>query len=190
MDAEGPTTIADGSGSLITNPLDQLRHVVTQYGYNDYHSGNYYADSSVPLDAGSWARTSAYLANKAHEGAQYLGGAAGTRGWLQLLSDFADQYMLRFFWTNAGTLAVIPAVDPYLDRRLLYADDQWLRANELALSPPSFDFDEQGIKREIIVSYAPSAVEGKSFRDLKVSDVTVSDRVTDELDFNWSAARL
>lgn len=186
-DFDGLTTVGDGTGSVITNPLDQLAHVITQWAYNDYHSGNYYAQSTTTLDPASWYETALYLANKAHEGTQYFGNA-GTRDWPGILSAMAEQYGLRFFWTNAGKLAVIPFPDPYITR--LYDDQQLLRADELALRLSGPDSDEQGITRRIIVSYTPNVYEGKSLRDITVEDVTVDDRVTSELDFNWSAGRL
>lgn len=191
VDADGFTPNSDGTGTAITNPVLQLQHLLTNYVFNDRHAGAYYADSTVPLDFASWARMADYMAARNHQGTLYLGGASGASDLHSLLSDFADQYWVRFYWTNNGTLAICPApVDPYITSRMLYSDEQWLKADELAVSPPALDYDEQGIVREVVVSYGVSVNQSKLYKDMKVQDITVPQRVGATLDFNLSAAKV
>src|SRR5574341_1554011 len=49
-DMEGYESVGDGSGALVENPVEEFKHLLVNWIFNDYKSGTWFADSTAPVD--------------------------------------------------------------------------------------------------------------------------------------------
>jgi hypothetical protein len=183
-DVDGYSTVADGSGTLITNPCDQVKHALVNFVWNDYRSGAWFSDSTAPIDTAQFSTTAAWLTTQGYEGSFWTGGAATDRlAAKQMLNEWLDGHPVRGFWTNAGKLAVVPIRHDIID-----APPTWFNADADG-AEIIIDTDTRDVIRHIETSYLYSAHKDEFLASLTVSDLSITETSTRQLNLPWSAAR-
>jgi hypothetical protein len=183
-DVDGLTDKSDGTGNLITNPADVLSHLLTNFVYGDWRSGEYLAATTAPLHAASFVETGVFLSARGHECSRYL---ATQQRALDLVNEWADNHQAKVFWTGTGKLAV-RMNDPSTTR--LYTDEQWFHGDEDEMGAFALRSDTQSLTREVSVPYIYDSAEGQFRQNLIVSDLSVTDKVAVSIEQPWSAARI
>jgi len=186
VDLDGLSDKADGTGNLITNPADILFHLLVNFVFNDWRSGEYAAASTAPLDATSFVETAAFLSARGHEGARRLSGDNQVKA-LELINEWSNDHGAKVFWKRNGTLAV-RMNDPCTAR--LYSDEQWFHADEDEGGAFKMPVDTEGVTREVSLPYIFGETAGKFYQVLVVSDLTVTNKVAISMDQPWSASRV
>ena len=185
LDVEGLTDNHAGGGTLITNPVEQLRHFLVNFVWNDWRSGAYYAESTAPLATQYFNQTADFLNALGHEGSKRYAGTEQIKA-LDALNEWLDSHEIKAFWTNNGKLAIRP-----IDHRSVrvYFATQWLRGDETALSF-KHTFDPSNIVRHVSAQYIYNEAQAKYMQTLEVADLSVADDVTVSRTLPWSAARV
>jgi hypothetical protein len=186
LDVTGLTDEPDGTGTLITNPVLQLKHWLVNFVYNDWRSGPYYEESEAPLDTRYVNETADYLDALGHEGSKRFGGTDPIPA-LDVLNEWLDSHELKAVWRNNGKLAIRLVADPRNQR--IYFDTQVLRGTELALEFQRV-FDTSNVVRKVSGQYIFNEAVKKYLQTLEVSDLSVPDDVTVTRSLPWSASRV
>jgi hypothetical protein len=121
-DVTGYETNGDGTGTLIDNPADVIKHFLVNWVYGDYMSGAWLADATAPVDTAEFAIANAFLARYSHKASKYLDGN-GEQQALDVLNEWCLSFLCRVGWTNLGKIAI---VFEDLDAVNLILDDPWL----------------------------------------------------------------
>ena len=188
-DAQGYETVGDGSGTLMLNPVDQLLHLLVNFGFGDYRYSQWKDSGSAPLDLASFAISSAFAARSKLEGGFRIGGTAETQtvqdvlaGWLK--SDLP----FRAYPTTEGKLALRP-----LDHKFggytagtLFARGQVDEIGETF--KPSRDTSQ--IVRRVDCAFIFDSAQGKFTSSLAIQDVSQTEQVGAAYDFLWAARKL
>lgn len=187
-DVEGLTVNADGTGALITDPGAAMLHILVNFGFGDWRGGSaYLANGSAPIDATSFTNVGAYLTTMGYEASFYLDGEQQTTI-LQVFSKWLFDHALYAQWTNLGKLMV-----KFLDYRpptTIYPTDPIIEGDVDELGAFQTPFDTSAIERELTVNYLLGDVESKRYQTLKVSDLSVAERITASIDLDWVRASL
>lgn len=130
-DLKGLTTVGDGSGSVVTDLVDQLTILAHNWWWGAWKSGAW-DTTSAPIHASSWSAAKAFLAACSfggHQGARRISGAATqlpTAG--NLLLEWCKSLVLYPCWTGSGTIALRAK-----DHRLgwTYASTPWIRVEDV-----------------------------------------------------------
>lgn len=187
-DVEGLEDVGDGTGALITNPAYQLLHLLVNFGWGDWRSGPYLANATAPLLESSFDDVASFLAAKGHEGSRWIGGGEPQRVG-QVLEEWLASHGVRAFWTPFGQLALTVVSDHR--KSFVYGFELWLRGDEdSAAGGFKAPFPSQSLLREVNVQYVHGAVAGRYHQATRVQDLTVTDRVSRNLQLPWSAARV
>ena len=185
LDVEGLTDQPDGTGTLITNPVEQLKHFLVNFVWNDWRSGAYYEESTAPLAVESFNRTAELLNAFGHRGSKRYAGTEQLNA-LDALNEWLDSHEIKAFWTNQCKLAVRP-IDHRTQR--LYFDTQVLKGSELALSFSRI-FDPTNIVQKVSTQYIYNEAAAKYSQTLEVSDLSVNEDVTVSRALPWSEAEV
>jgi hypothetical protein len=102
-DVRGYESVGDGTGTLITDPGDVIKHGLANFIYNDYRSGPWLPDSSAPIDAASFARAKAFFSARGYQVSKCV--KTKVRG-----QDFVNEILAsneaKACWTAAGNIAL------------------------------------------------------------------------------------
>lgn len=181
-DCEGYETVGGtvGGGTLITNPADQLKHLLSNFVFGEYKTGAWLS-VSTRIDTTSFGTAATFFTAKGSKGAKYLG--TEQRRGEEVLTEWSASWFAHPFLTNAGKLGVA-----ILDHRkaTVYVDDPWVRVEDIASFRPSHDPDHM-LKR-ISVQYAYDSVQKKFMRTLEVADLSSTEVGTLNLPMPWSEA--
>jgi hypothetical protein len=184
VDLDGLSDKADGTGNLISNPAEVLQHLLVNFVFGDWRSGEYLSASTAPIHAPSFVETANFLSARGHECSRRL--SVPMRA-LDLVNEWADNHGAKLFWKGNGQLAV-RMNDPNITR--LYTDEQWFHADEDEAGAFALRSDAQGITREISLPYLFGETEGKFYQGMIASDLSVAQKVAISLDQPWSASRV
>lgn len=186
FDVTGITDEPDGTGTLITNPILQLKHWLVNFVYNDWRSGPYYEESTAPLATRYVNETADYLDDLGHEGSKRFAYSEQKTA-IEELNEWLDSHELKAFWRNNGELAIRLIADHRTQR--LYFSTQVLRGTELALEFRRL-FDTSNVVQKVSGQYIYNEAAGKYLQVLEVSDLSVTDDVTVTRTLPWSADRV
>lgn len=186
LDVEGITTEPDGSGTLITNPVEQIKHFIVNFVWNDWRSGAYYEESTAPLSTVYLNLTADFLSALGHEGSKRFAGEEPEAA-IDKLNEWLDSHEIKAFWRNNGQLAIRPIADHRTQR--LYFNTQVLKGSELAESFARL-FDTTNVVQKVSGQYIYNEAAGKFLQVLEVSDLSVADDVTVTRTLPWSADRI
>lgn len=182
-DVQGYETVGDGSGTLITNPADQLKHELVNWVYGDYKSGAWLSSTGVPLNLAAFTQTGLFFRAFGHVGSRRVFGEQLTG--LETLAEWASSWQTSLFWSNLGGLT--PRVFDY--RALsLYPDERWARGDRSPYEP-NFRPDWEGLIDRVTLEYFYQHAASKYQRTLEVRDPTSTlPDAPDSLPLPWSAA--
>ncbi|NIO41045.1 MAG: hypothetical protein GTO41_13255 [Burkholderiales bacterium] len=183
-DVDGIEGDADGSGTLITSPSDQIKHFLVNFVWGDYKTGSYGADDSAPINKTHFATTKTFELALGFEGSFYIAG--DQRKGVDVLNDMLASWHFRGFWTNEGDLAILP-ID--FTTTTVYVDDPWLRGDQADLGQFSINESRDVIDR-VQMQYMLGSYSGQYHQSLEVRDPSLTEESAENLQQVWSAARL
>ncbi len=185
-DLQGYETIGDGTGTLIDDPVDQLKHVLVNFVWGDYSSGLWLPDASAPIDTARFAETKTFLTALGFEGSRDI--FSSQRKGIQVLNEWLDNHRVKGFWAKPGNLAIRPDDFRTTD---IYIDDPWIRwdFHQQSKSMPPFEIDDLNVLDRVDISFLFDSAKNKFNRTLVVEDPSVVQGVSEKIDYHWSAAR-
>jgi hypothetical protein len=198
-DFDGYETVGDGTGTLISNPVAQLRHFLGLI-YTDWRAGNWPTSPppfgrttapSPPVDAASWEACADWCDRFKIEGSAYIGGTTQqTKAWVVVERWLESFPMFRLCWNASGQLAMVnlaAAIDwpGYPTSSSLLFDGPALSADRR----PAVPHDIAGLARQVSGTYLFSASDGRSYGSLDVQDPSVIEKVVTNVKMDWSLAR-
>jgi hypothetical protein len=170
-EVEGLTDAYDGSGSLLTNPVAQLRQFLTLFVFNNWAGGPY--PTTTRIDEDSFSTVQAILEERSTGGALRLGGGETTQRALTVLENWCAGFGCYPYWTLEGKLALgLLPWEPAGDY-----PDTLIKQSQLH-EPPRIQLNTNQLCREVEFSHLYGDADGKYFRSIRVQDTTVAERVT------------
>lgn len=184
VDVQGYETVGDGTGTLIIDPATQIKHFLVNFVYNEYLKGDWFSDSTAPIDTTSFAGVTSTISSLA-SGSAYVGGRyidAQTRG-IDELDAWSQTFNIKTYWTNLGALAVAmdhPVVETvYPSTVVRYGQDDYY-------SPVAYRQDFQGIIGSASASYSFQPADGQDLFSLEVKNPYAQDsNGADTLSLTW-----
>jgi hypothetical protein len=177
-DVEGLETVGDGSGTLISDPAAIARHAITNFIYNDWKRGAYFASSTAPVDATSFGTT--YFSTRLQQASLYIG---SRRRGVDVIQDFLGSFEAKCFWTFDGKLAL--HVEDYSAWSYVTGSNV-LREDEIEgwnlLRPVATLVDR------VEAEYGLVAIDGSYAQKLVVADLGTGELAPDKVQLPFSAA--
>jgi hypothetical protein len=173
-DAQGYETVGDGTGSLIEDPPDMLKHLLDNFVYADYTSGTWLS-GDAPVDTSSFATT--FFSGRGYKASAYI---AEKRKAIDIITDFLTSFEAKAYWTPDGEIAL--AVENF--NAFSYETTNVLREGDLLnvqSSWPSAD-----VVDEIRANYAYNPVLGDFGQQLRVIDRSTGEDAPEDLDLPYS----
>lgn len=189
-DFDGYETIGDGTGTLVTNPVRQLRHLLAII-YADWRLGNWPALTVAPVHAPSWEACADWCDRFKIEGSAYLGGTKDKTKAQALIDKWLQSFPLfRLFWNEQGLLEMVnfgAALDwPGYPSALSMLFDAPSRGGDRRPRVPQ---DVGGLARQVSATYLFDAAQGENHGTLDVQDPSVSELVVSNVVMDWSLSR-
>lgn len=181
-DVEGYEDVGDGTGLLLTNGSDQLKHLLVNYGFGDHSSGLWLADSTAPVDVDKFSETRDFLNSLGQSNSRYIGGKGSATKVKDETNRFTKNVELKSFWTGEGKIAIKVNDHTTLD---VLEDRQVVLDGLHDLNDPSFNFDDSQLLSRILVSYIHQQDGGKFLANIEISDLTVIEGKTESLQAFW-----
>lgn len=185
VDVEGAEPTGDGSGAVITNPLAQLQHFLHNFVWGNYQGG-LWLTATAPLNATHWTTAKTFLDSLSITGSRRITGdqVAG----MDIVNELADRLPVRFWWTGAGELAVLPWD---LRTSSVYVSDPWIRQTRgLDLGGFSVREDPQAVIDRIDVKHCYLEALTNYAQALQVRDTAQDLEAAESLDLRWSPSRI
>lgn len=181
-DIQGYETIGDGTGDLIRNPVEQIRHCLDNFIYSDIRSGNW-VTGVAPVDPGSFQAAVLFANDEGYEGAIRL--SEPTKG-IDVLNAWLKTFEARAYWSDAGNIVFVN-----LDHRLvdLFKDDPWIRCKQ---QESSFSLRHEVSAKidRITGEHLYNEVRGSFLQTLEVRDTSLDEEAPDTLQLTYGPARL
>lgn len=181
VDAQGYETVGDGSGTLITNPMDELIHLLVNWIIGDYKNGPWLSSSTAPIDAARAAAAATFLGNRGHKGSRYIAGEKRGKG-KQIVDEWLNSFKCRAFWSNLGKI-----VFRFEDHATpnVYVDNPWLKWSK-DLGALKLRYDTQQRIDRVAGSYCRNEVQGDYTQSLEVRHPWMTKDAPDSLEMAWS----
>jgi hypothetical protein len=185
-DVKGYETLGDGTGTLIDDPVDQLKHLLVNFVWGDYSSGAWLPDVSAPIDTVRFTETKQFLAALNFEGSRNIYDTQ--RKGIQALNEWLDNHRVKGFWAKPGKLAIRP--DDFRTTNT-YIDDPWVRwdFHQQSEGVPPYDIDDLNVLDRVDISFLFDSSKNKFNRTLVVEDPSVVEGVSEQIQYVWSAAK-
>jgi hypothetical protein len=187
-DVEGLTTVGTGGGGLITSGIQQLKHFLVNFGWGDWRSGAWFADTAAPIDTDAFASADTFISKFGSEGSIYEGGSLEQIRVIDVINRWLkSQPMLRPRWSNNGTLGLRHIDHATRD----YVSAPWIQQERDELRPMKYDTIAGQIISNVSINYLPGRRAGKLWQSLNLQDLKLwtNEKVTEQLQFENSAAR-
>jgi hypothetical protein len=186
-DVDGYEEAANGTGTLITNPVRQIEHCFENFIWGDYKSGAW-LNAQAPIADGAFSIAADFCDVEGYEGAIYIAGDQ-LKG-RDFFNSWLETFDARAYWTRQGELAVLflnhAEVDLYKDNATKY---RWIRWEEHEMGY-SGRLNVEGVASRITVRYVNNSVEGALKHSLEVRDLSIDDERADSVDLTYGPARL
>lgn len=180
-DLVGYETVGDGSGTVISGPLGQWAHWISNFVLGDYASGAWAANSSL-IDSTSLTAAETRLTDIGAIGAHYV---ADPLTGIEITAKICQTYKLRVWWNYAGKIAVAKD-DPHVESP--YGGTRW-RYYRDETGPFAFRDDDFQRKTRTVARSAYSASQESYLQTLEVvADAGATTELQDFMDMPWSAA--
>lgn len=181
-DVAGFDEVGDGSGPVITNPADMLKHILVNFVFNNYQSGLWFSDDTAPIDVVKFNRTRDFLNSLGQSSSRYIGGKGNATKAKDEINRFTKNIELKVFWTSDGNIAILPNDHTTRD---VYADRLTIEEGLHDLSDADFDFDDGGLISRIFVSYIHQQDGGKFLANIEIADISIENGASDSLQAFW-----
>lgn len=184
LDAYGLTDEPDGSGTLITNRVEILKHIAANFLWNAWTSGDYFPDSDAPLGLASLAALAQLLDDIGDEGSFLIGGSEQLKGDV-FMRGFLESFgnTVKAWWNNAGQLD-FGIID---HRPVTYSAEQVYWEEDVRGGVPSIQWPVTNITREVVTGYVFDEAGGQYRQTLSVSDLSVREKVSVQRTNPWGA---
>jgi hypothetical protein len=187
-DVDGATNVGAGGGTLVTNPVTQMRLWLVNHGWGRWLTGAYLSEASSPLDSTSWSLAEAYAAKYLLEGAFRVGGTTEPARVEDVFKAWLDGWRIfRAWWTPAGKLGLraFELTHPGVGN----GDEFDLVRKGDFLSRPEVSDDVTGLVSRVSLTHLYEAASGKAWGALDVQDLSQDEQATESVRMEHSAAR-
>jgi hypothetical protein len=107
-DIDGMTDVYDGTGNLITNMVDQLRHWLANRAFGNWRVGPWLNPESYPIDLQSLSRAAQFASAFCPSGSMRLGGSATAEKIPNVLQKwFSTGLCFRPFWSETSEFGLV-----------------------------------------------------------------------------------
>jgi len=192
VDCKGLTSIWDGTGTLLTNPVEVLKHILANLVYASWNGGTYNPDSVAPLDTTTLASLSTFAVQRLYEATRKIGGTTKQETALSIVESWLSAHKaFRLYWNMGGKLAggtITPIYPGYWngnEPQLVRPEDDMTPGTSLERFQ-----DVQSVASQISGSYLPDDSKGQLSASLDVQDPSITPKIVQSLQHDWSAARL
>ncbi len=190
-DVKGLTDTGASTGAVITNPVAQLRHAITNFLYGDWRSGAWLLESSSPIDSASWDTASAFADQYRLDGSLYLGNSADQKECGKVIATWLDTWQIfRMYWNNTGKLAlrVLPVEHPGYGTGSAFdtiqeADDELGQTLQTRM-------DTQNLVQRISAAYLQDVSQSKRWNALDVQDLNQDEKISSSVTMENGPARV
>lgn len=165
-DATGYENLGDGMGSLITNPADQIVHLLTNFVFHQWKSGRWLGVSNVDpmIDSLLYEQARAWFESRGYAGAFRV---TNPIDGYQALATWAQTHGIRVYWTAAGQIGMKVEDPCSLD---LYGLPALRQGSGFKMT-----YDDAGCTRSITANYAFSEADSRALATQEVTDPTASE---------------
>jgi len=186
-DVDGIETVGNGTGTVILNPVAQLRHWLSNFGFADYKVG-LWLTTHAKIDAASWSACETFATTYGFEGSMYIGGTASQvkvsdviQNWLKSWPSF------RLYWDHAGKLAM-KYISPVLSMTGKQGDT-FGPIREEDMIDFKTEMDTTQMLSRVGTSYVYGVKDGKFWTSIDVMDLAQSEVLTENVEALYSAGR-
>lgn len=180
VDLHGVETVGDGSGTMITNQALQHAHLLSNFCFADWTSGNWLS-THARVDSSLTGAIADFLTARAAEGSLVV---ADDRTGASVIAALCNEESIYARWTNLGKIAFGVDgvfVDTYAAETLdWYSDD----VGELPIAEDDIDTTSG-----ITIQHVPSFSQGTFLSSFSVDDLSAPETAPDSLDMTTSAAK-
>lgn len=176
-DVQGITDLGDGTGTLLTNPVTQIRFWLVNFAHGAWLAGSWLSEGGSPIEPTSWAEAEAYAQKYQLEGSFRVGGTVDQRTIIEVFNEWlATWLMFRTYWTPDGKLAmaVRDCTFPQYGTGSFF---DLIRERD-CLSRPEFSDDPQALVRRFSAAHLFDVAGNKSWGSMDVQDLNVEEDVT------------
>jgi hypothetical protein len=188
VDVEGLTELGDGTGTMIANPVTQLRLFLVNFGHGSWLSGDWLSEDDSPIEPTSWAEAEAYAARYRLEGSFRVGGAVEQRSVLDVINEWLGTWtMFRPYWTPEGELAMgVMRFDwPEYGEGGFF---ELIREDDVVGRPQTQD-DTSHIISRVSATHLFDIAGSKNWGSVDVQDVSREERSSDRLQMTDSVSK-
>lgn len=185
-DIEGIETVGNGTGTLIQNPVAQLKHFLTNFVFAEYKTGNWLSTASQ-IDAASFADAEAFADKYGMKGSMYIGGTTEQKRALDIVNDWLQSWpCFRLYWTTLGKLACV-ALQPIISTATGKA---WIRRWDEVGDSFRPQTQTQQLVSRVSAQYLYGVRAGKYWQSLDIEDVDAVEKVTESFSLLNSLASM
>jgi hypothetical protein len=183
VDADGYEATGDGTGAVIENPAEQLKHAASNFVLGRYASGNWLSTSSR-LDTTHFTNAAAFLTARNHKGSRYFASAADQRmtGY-ELFSEWQLAHQCRGWWTGLGKIAV-----RFEDHGVTSVYPSIVLKWTAMLAEPRLRYETLQRINKVTLSYLRDERDGQYQQTLDVQDPALTRDAPDDLATPWAYA--
>lgn len=168
FDCNGITPNGDGTGAVITNPIDILEHALVNWYFGAYEMGDWLttAGSGAPINATYLSNVSAWMDSYGWVGKHAI--TQNLSGY-QLINSFAENWrVVPIFWTFAGELGAAE------DEFFTWKDSQSQLMPDHALSDVMTENPSDDLVDRVLIAHRYNDVDGGTSDETKAIDVSRS----------------
>jgi hypothetical protein len=199
-DIDGIEDVGDGTGELITNPVDQLAHWLANFAFGDWRYGAWNSPTDYPIDLDTFSRAAGFASAFLPSGSMRFGGEAQTQQINDVLQRWFSTWLcFRPYWTETGKLA-LGVVDhifhgPTSPGFASSADAVFVRGHsqEIGVSFGLGDETANVVRRidaETLFGLDPEGTTRKAFQTVAVEDVSQPDDKAESYTLEFVDARV
>ena len=188
FDAVGFDGDGTGSGTLITNPAEQLEHFLTNLVFGDYtgrlnQSVTWLSTSSFPISTILFSEAKTFFTRRKSEGSRVISSEASG---LDVLTEWCENFNAKPFWSLDWKLAVRVA-DP---TRLNIVVERHLRSDTRFGSELQRSMERQSKLTRAKINYLYDTAAGSFSLQNEVHDTRRAPAVEREFSFFWGRGRV
>jgi hypothetical protein len=187
-DVTGYETVGDGSGALIENEADQLKHQLINFVYEDALT-TWLAGSSTPFDATTFTAAATLFTRNGIKGSKRISGAP--RKGIELVNEWLGSTLCRAYWNHLGKICLkvedIDAATIYPTARIVAESGD---ANNFGMDQADFvvEHDTLDIVSRVETRYSFREALSDYAASLMVQESGVTFGSPDSFDQPWSYA--
>lgn len=186
-DVDGLTSVGDGSGTVITDPIDCLRLLLDNFVFGDWAMGAW-DTTSAGVDTTAFATVKTFLAGQGQGGLKAARAIDSQRRGGDELREWCSTFVVYPVWNKSGQLSLV--ADDSRDGAS-YVSDPWIRREEVLAISEDCDLvvtnDVSQLRDRIDVEFC--AVGGATLQRLQTRDRGISGQLSqDSRAMSWGRA--